>query len=183
MKKTISIETIKKIDPDYSYLSNVVTDETEELTIKQWIEKYRKVIHATDIIWLIVRREFMSEKDLRLFSVWCAREALKLIEDPDYRSISACDVAERYANGEATKEELNTAHAYAIASYHDVNHYAYSDECDIYDYYDTVHAAYVATYAAVYASDIEADYHAATYVIDDYHVGDSHIDKLLTYFE
>jgi hypothetical protein len=182
MEKMISIEKIKRIDPDYSYLSSVV-DETEKLPIKKWIEKYRRVIHAQDIIWLIVRREFMPEKDLRLFSVWCAREALELIENPDHRSLEACDVAERYANGEATKEELLAAHADAIDAYLDVIHNIDNDEYSLNDYYDAVHAAYVATYAAVYASDIEADYHAAPYVIDDYHVGDSHIDKLLTYFE
>jgi len=32
-----------------------------------------------------------------------------LIEKPDNRSIEACDVSERYANGEATDEELAAA--------------------------------------------------------------------------
>ncbi|HUV93083.1 MAG TPA: hypothetical protein VMV80_08350, partial [Anaerolineales bacterium] len=45
----------------------------------------------------------------RLFAVWCAREALKLVDEPDPRSVEACNVAERYANGEATKEELVAA--------------------------------------------------------------------------
>ena len=49
----------------------------------------------------------------RLFAVWCAREALKLIDNPDPLSIAAVDVAERYANGEATIEELAAARAAA----------------------------------------------------------------------
>ena len=48
-------------------------------------------------------------KTQRLFAVWCAREALKLYDNPDPRSVTACDVAERYANGTATDEELAPA--------------------------------------------------------------------------
>lgn len=51
----------------------------------------------------------MYDKELRLFAVWCAKEALKLVENPDQRSINACDVAEKYANGEATIEKLTAA--------------------------------------------------------------------------
>jgi hypothetical protein len=181
MKKSISIETIKRIDSDYSYLSNVVTDATEQLPVKQWVEKYRKLIPANDILFLIVRREFLSEKDIRLFHVWFAKEALKLIEYPDHRSIAACDIAERYANGQSTDDELDAAHANAIDAYHDVNHNIDNDEYNVNDYYDTVHASYAAAYAAIYASDTNANYYDAPYVVDNYHVGDSHIDKLLTY--
>ena len=62
---------------------------------------------------------FLSDKDLRLFAVWCAREALKLVKHPDIRSIEACNVAERYANGEATKEELYSANESAWAAARD----------------------------------------------------------------
>jgi hypothetical protein len=50
-----------------------------------------------------------NERTARLFAVWCAREALKLVANPDPRSIAACDVAERYANGAATKDEIDAA--------------------------------------------------------------------------
>jgi len=55
-------------------------------------------------------------KTQRLFAVWCAREALKLVDNPDPRSVAACDVAERYANGKATDEELDAALAAALAA-------------------------------------------------------------------
>lgn len=60
-------------------------------------------------------REFTgwNERNARLFAVWCAREALKLVSHPDTRSITACDVAERYANGEASNSELAGAAAAA----------------------------------------------------------------------
>jgi len=47
-----------------------------------------------------------NERAQRLFAVLCARGALKLVDNPDPRCIAACDVAERYANGDATEEEL-----------------------------------------------------------------------------
>ena len=73
------------------------------------MKKYRGTVPDEDILWLLLRNEFISDKDLRLFAVWCAREVLKLVKNPDIRSIEACNVAERYANGEATKEELYSA--------------------------------------------------------------------------
>jgi len=58
---------------------------------------------------LIRQVDSWNDKTLRLFAVWCAREALKLIDNPDPRSVNACDVAERYANGEATDDEMAAA--------------------------------------------------------------------------
>ncbi len=62
---------------------------------------------------LLRKVEAWNDRTARLFAVWCAREELKLIDNPDPRSISACDVAERYANGAATQEELAAARAAA----------------------------------------------------------------------
>lgn len=46
-----------------------------------------------------------NDKDLRLFSVCCARQVEHLMRDP--RSTNALDVAERHANGKATDRELS----------------------------------------------------------------------------
>ena len=107
--KTISNELIRSFAPCYDP-SEVVQDENEELTIAEWVEKYRgSVKNKADIVWLLCREDFFSAKDLRLFAVWCAREALKLVENPDPRSVDACNVAEKFANGEAKSEELAAA--------------------------------------------------------------------------
>lgn len=50
-----------------------------------------------------------NDRTLRLFAVWSSREILKYMYDPDPRSINACDVAERYANGQASEAELEEA--------------------------------------------------------------------------
>ena len=47
------------------------------------------------------------DREIRLFGVWCARQVQHLMTDP--RSIAALDVSERFANGNATKDELDAA--------------------------------------------------------------------------
>jgi hypothetical protein len=44
---------------------------------------------------------------IRHYAVWCARQVQHLMTDP--RSLAALDVAERYADGLATDEELSAA--------------------------------------------------------------------------
>ena len=54
------------------------------------------------------------DKELRLLAVSFARQVQHLLTDP--RSISAIDVAERFANGLATQDELDAASAAASAA-------------------------------------------------------------------
>lgn len=49
------------------------------------------------------------DREIRLYAVWCARQMQYLMIDP--RSISALNVAERYARGKASAEELSAASA------------------------------------------------------------------------
>ena len=53
------------------------------------------------------RAEPQYAKEWRLFAVWCARQVEHL--NPDPRVKAAIDTAERYANGEATDDELASA--------------------------------------------------------------------------
>jgi hypothetical protein len=59
-----------------------------------------------DALWA-VRCVKGSDRDLRLFAVWCARQVQHLMKDQ--RSIDALNVAEKFANGEATQGELAAA--------------------------------------------------------------------------
>ena len=55
-----------------------------------------------------------ADRDLRLFAVWCARQVQPLMNDK--RSTNALDVAERFANGQASSDELIVAMAAASAA-------------------------------------------------------------------
>ena len=66
-----------------------------------------------DALWCL-RAVYDHDKEIRLFAVWCARQVRHLMTDQ--RSVAALDVAERFANGDATKEELDAAEAAAWAA-------------------------------------------------------------------
>ena len=57
------------------------------------------------------------DREIRLFGVWCARQVQHLMTDQ--RSIAALDVSERFANGNATQEELDAASDAAMAAARD----------------------------------------------------------------
>ena len=59
-----------------------------------------------DALWCC-RAEPQHAREWRLFAVWCARQVQHLMSDP--RSIAVLDVAERYANGQATDKDLSAA--------------------------------------------------------------------------
>jgi len=59
-----------------------------------------------DALWCC-RASPEYDREWRLFAVWCARQVQHLVTDK--RSIEALDVAERFANGLATTQELAAA--------------------------------------------------------------------------
>ena len=59
-----------------------------------------------DALWCL-RAVEGRDKEIRLYAVWCTRQVQHLLKDQ--RSLNALDVAERYANGEATEDELDAA--------------------------------------------------------------------------
>ncbi|MDN7951793.1 hypothetical protein QZM74_18900 [Burkholderia multivorans] len=59
-----------------------------------------------DALWSL-RCVSGADRDIRLFAVWCARQVEHLMED--HRSKDALNVAERFANGDASDEELAAA--------------------------------------------------------------------------
>ena len=103
-----------------------------------------------DALWCL-RAVEGYDRELRLFAVWCAQQVQHLLTDQ--RSISALDVAERYANGEATQDELNAARDAAWSAARSAT--AYADAAAWSAAGATAGtaaaAAYAATYAAAYA--------------------------------
>jgi hypothetical protein len=71
-------------------------------------------INGLDDAFWCLRAEPQYAKEWRLFAVTCARRVEHL--NPDPRVKNATDVAERYANGQATDEELTAAWASARAA-------------------------------------------------------------------
>ena len=66
-----------------------------------------------DALWAL-RAVPVVDRDARLFAVWCARQVQHLMTDE--RSIAALDVAERFANLQATEQERAAARVAAWAA-------------------------------------------------------------------
>lgn len=109
--KTYTLADIRALSPCYDPADKVSEDWTGTVADILRLEN----VEAKDRFWVATR--LLDDRTNRLFAVWCAREALKLVETPDPRSVAACDVAERFANGEASVEELAAAASAAWAAW------------------------------------------------------------------
>jgi len=99
--KTFTINDIRTWNPCYDP-SKFLAEEWSG-TVLDILKKSE--IPAADRIWVVCRRELLSDKLLRLFAVWCARQT----KQPDERSINAINVAEAYAKGLADFADLSDA--------------------------------------------------------------------------
>ena len=187
--KTINNALIRTLKPCYDPSEKNIP-ENETLSVIEWVNKYRSIVPDEDIIWLLCHNEFLTDRDLRLFAVWCAREALKLDTNPDKRSINACNVAERFANGEATIEELAAVSAAAWSAAMDAARSAawaasWAAASAAYAYataYATA-AAYANAYATTAADAAAYAYATAADAAADADARKKQVDKLLTYFK
>ena len=101
-----------------------------------------------DALWCL-RAVERFDKEMRLFAVWCACQVQHLMKDD--RGVAAVDVAERFANGLASQEELEAAWAAADAAARAVHLPCAADAaaCQAADAaYRAIRAARAAAYAA-----------------------------------
>ena len=112
----------------------------------------------SDALWALCAVEGYA-REIRLYAVECARDVQHLMTDP--RSLAALDVAEQFANGEATEMELTAARADAYAAHASAAYaYAYALAASK-DTHRVAWDAASAAYAATYDSASEAAYDAA----------------------
>ncbi|TXH53450.1 MAG: hypothetical protein E6Q97_13235 [Desulfurellales bacterium] len=108
--KTFTILDIRGWDPCYNPARHLP---------KSWSGTVIDILdHPTippdDKLWVVCREDLIEAKTLRLFAVWCCRQVEHLLTDE--RSKNAIVVAENFANGNATAEELAAATAAARAA-------------------------------------------------------------------
>lgn len=100
---------------DFCKSKNACEEVLKWITSKSLDEFWQTCERGDWMMWLIYNGKYdISNKTLRLLAVRFAREVQHLMTDQ--RSINALDVAERFANGEATEEELDAAWASAWAT-------------------------------------------------------------------
>ena len=154
---TKTIQDIREMDPCYG--------PTKYLP-ENWIGTALDILNvedapAQDRLWVVCHQGWIDDRTLRLFAVWCARESMKLADNPDPRSIAACDVAEKYALGQATENELAAASAAAWAADRAAAWYAAWDAASAAAWAADRAADRAAAWAAAWAADRAADRAAA----------------------
>jgi len=80
MRTTINNYIIRTFNPCYDPAEKGIP-ENETLTVLEWVEKYENTVPVKDILWLLLRNDFIPNKKLKLFAFWRARKALSLIEN------------------------------------------------------------------------------------------------------
>lgn len=70
-------------------------------------------VPAQEKLWLVLRPSWLPDRILHESAVWCAEQALALVEQPDPRSVAAPAVKRRWLDGKATDRELLAAKAAA----------------------------------------------------------------------
>ena len=137
--QTITCNAIRKHNPCYDPATKLPADYSG--TVVDFLKQEQ--ISAADRLW--VARFFVTDKTNRLFAVWCARQALALVPNPDPRSVAACDVAERFANGAATKEELKAVAGAVLRSQVRVTQAVAADTADAAVAWAAAESAWAAT--------------------------------------
>ncbi|MGD8305175.1 MAG: hypothetical protein PVF17_00845 [Ignavibacteria bacterium] len=152
-KKIITIEKVLELDPCYS------EEELEELRKKNNLGKRASVLEilksglkADDILWLVLRPEFIEEKILHELSIIFATRALKRERkagrEPHPDSWKAIEVKKKWLAGKATDKELSESESAAISA---ADSAAWS-------------AAYSAVYSAAWSAARSATY-SSTYSV------------------
>jgi hypothetical protein len=111
------------------------------------------------LVWVATRKNVLSDKALRLFACFCARQNWHLLTDK--RSRTAVEVAERYANGLATDAELSAAREAARSAAEAAARAAYSAAARSAAEARSAEAAAASAWSAAEAADAEAGTAAA----------------------
>ena len=91
-----------------------------------------------DAVWCL-RAVDGKDKEIRLFAVWCARQVEHLLTDQ--RSKDVITAAEKFANGEATEEELQAARAAARDAWDAASAAAWAARAAAWDAWDAANEA------------------------------------------
>lgn len=120
--KTVTLEEFKRFGPcwlgtpDGRERLEAIGGRKEAWTALDVLDLPEEEVSPADKLWAVLRPEFIPEETLHEFACRCAEEALKLVKNPDPRSVAAIEAKRRWLRGEIGDEELAAAWAAARAA-------------------------------------------------------------------
>ena len=118
-KKTITIEKIMSFNPCYIWPEEKIVEAIGGRAIDIIDFCHLKTVPHTDKLWLLLRPDYISDKNMRLLACTWAERVLSIFEKKypgDGRPRAAIQVSRKFAEGLATHEELAAARAAARAA-------------------------------------------------------------------
>lgn len=122
--KTVTYQQFLKFNPCWQYDKDKdkaakleeIGRRKAEWTALDVLDLPDEEVSPEDKLWAVLREEFVSAPILHEFGCRCAEEALKLVENPDPRSVAAIEAKRKWMRGEITGKELQAARDAARAA-------------------------------------------------------------------
>ncbi len=113
--KSVTLEEFKKFGP--CWLKNEedakkleeIGRRKEQWTALDILALPDEEVSATDKLWAVLREELIDAPVLHEFACRCAEEALKLVDNPDPRSVAAIEAKRKWLRGEIGNDALQAA--------------------------------------------------------------------------
>jgi len=116
MKKKFSVQDILDFNPCSSYTEERITELFKSVGCKKYVtvdKLFKANIPHDDFFWLILRPEFIPEKELHQIAIWCferiAQPVWEKYYPDDKRPQEAVRIKKLWLKGKSTVEELAAA--------------------------------------------------------------------------
>ena len=113
--KSVTLEEFKKFGPcwledkeDAKKLEEIGRRK-EQWTALDILDLPDEEVSAADKLWAVLREELIDAPVLHEFACRCAEEALKLVDNPDPRSVAAIEAKRKWLRGEIGNDALLAA--------------------------------------------------------------------------
>ncbi len=120
--KSVSIEQVKSWEPCWLEEEGglerleAIGSRKEQWTALDVLDLPPEEVSDGDKLWVVLREELIDGSILHEFGCRCVEEALKLVENPDPRSLAAIEAKRSWLRGEISDDELWKARAKALAA-------------------------------------------------------------------
>ena len=120
--KTVTLEEFKEFEPCWLETAEGrrnlkrIGRRKESWTALDILDLPDEEVSAKDKLWAVLRPELLEEAILHEFACRCAEEALKLVDNPDPRSVAAIAAKRSWMKGEISGAKLAAASAAAWAA-------------------------------------------------------------------